>query len=330
MKIAGTVIGLTIASLIVYLGISQVMLVIHHPGLIRAAKTPDVQTSIQSVPVEDTAASVGNKIHALPGNTSYDNYSSEQWALQKMPGLQTRSGGSEILVAVLDTGIDRRHEDLAGKVARSVNFSNSATTFDAIGHGTHIAGIIAAIANNGIGIAGLAPNARLLNVKVADDEGIVWASAAAKGIIWAVDRGAKIINMSLAIPTTTTALEEAVNYAWSRGVVIIAAAGNTGTSVPTYPASCSHVIAVAATDINGSLWEKSNYGDWVSAYAPGVEIYSTLPGNSYGYNSGTSMATAYVTAVATLMLDTVADTDGDGFVNDEITAVLKADFAFSE
>jgi thermitase len=327
VKLAGIVTGLTIASLLVYLGISQVMLAIHHPGLIRAAETPDVQTSIQSVSVEDTAASVGNEIHALPSNTSDDNYSSEQWALQKMPGWQTRSGGSEILVAVLDTGIDRRHEDLAGKVAKSINFSNSATTSDTIGHGTHIAGIIAAIANNGIGIAGLAPNARLLNVKVADDEGMVWASAAAKGIIWAVDRGAKIINMSLAIPTETPALEEAVNYAWSKGVVIIAAAGNTGTSIPTYPASCSNVIAVAATDINNSLWEKSNYGDWVNAYAPGVEIFSTLPGNSYGYKSGTSIATAYATAAAALIFDTVTDANGNGFVNDEVTAALKAAFA---
>jgi subtilisin family serine protease len=231
VKIAGIVVGLAIASLLLCLGISQVMLAIHHSAPVRVAETPDVQTSIQSVPVEDTAASVGNKVHALPSNISDDNYSPEQWALQKMPGLQTRSGGSEILVAVLDTGIDRRHEDLAGKVTKSVNFTTSATASDAIGHGTHIAGIIAANANNSIGIAGLAPNARLLNVKVVDDEGIVWASAVAKGIIWSVDKGAKIINMSLAIPTATPVLEEAVNYAWNKGVVIIAAAGNTGTSM---------------------------------------------------------------------------------------------------
>jgi subtilisin family serine protease len=113
-------------------------------------------------------------------------------------------------------------------------------------------------------------------------------------------------------------------------VVIIAAAGNTGTSVPTYPASCSHVIAVAATDINGALWDRSNHGDWVSAYAPGVEIYSALPGNSYGYKSGTSMATAYVTAVAALTYATVTDVNGDGRLNDEVADVLKTVFAFSE
>jgi thermitase len=233
-------------------------------------------------------------------------------------------------VAVLDTGIDQQHEDLAGKVVGSINFSDSETASDRLGHGTHVAGIIAATAKNGIGIAGAAPNARLLNVKIADDKGMVWASTVAKGIIWAVDNGAKIINMSLAIPAATPALEEAVNYAWSKGVVIIAAAGNTGSSVPTYPASCPNVIAVAATDINGSLWERSNHGDWVSAYAPGAEIYSALPGNSYGYKSGTSMATAYVTAVAALTYSTVTDADGDGLVNDEVTEILKAVFALPQ
>ena len=330
MKIAKIITILVIASLLFCLGASQVMPAIHHPAPVLAAETPGVQPSTQSVPVEDTAASVGSKVDALPSNIPNDSYFNKQWALQKMQGWQTKSGGSEVLIAVLDTGIDQQHEDLAGKVVESVNFTKSATASDALGHGTHIAGIIAATANNGIGIAGFAPNARLLNVKIADDNGMVWASTVAKGIIWAVDNGAKIINMSLAIPAATPALEEAVNYAWSRGVVIIAAAGNTGSSVPTYPASCPNVIAVAATDINGSLWERSNHGDWVSAYAPGAEIYSALPGNSYGYKSGTSMATAYVTAVAALTLSTVTDADGDGLVNDEVTEILKAVFALSE
>ncbi len=256
-----------------------------------------------------------------------DSYVDKQWAIQRIQGLAVGSGNTDgVLVAVLDTGIDQQHEDLAGRIVGSINFSDSQTVSDRLGHGTHVAGIIAATAGNGIGIAGVAPSARLLNVKIADDKGMVWASTVAKGIIWAVDNGAKIINMSLAIPAATPALEEAVNYAWSKGVVIIAAAGNTGSSVPTYPASCPNVIAVAATDINGSLWERSNHGDWVSAYAPGAEIYSALPGNSYGYKSGTSMATAYVTAMAALTYSTTTDINGDGFVNDEVTAVLKAVF----
>jgi len=257
-----------------------------------------------------------------------DSNVDKQWGLQRIQGLVVEpTETKEILVAVLDTGIDQQHPDLVGKVVGSINFSDSQVVTDYLGHGTHIASIIAANGGNNVGIVGAAPNARLLNVKIADDKGMIWASTTAKGIIWAVDNGAEIINMSLAMPAATPALEEAVNYAWSKGVVIIAAAGNTGSSIPTYPASCPNVIAVAATDINGSLWEKSNHGDWVNAYAPGAEIYSALPGNSYGYMSGTSMATAYVTAVAALELPTVTDDDGDGFVNDEVNDVLKTIFA---
>lgn len=257
-----------------------------------------------------------------------DSYVDRQWALQRVQRLVAEpTEAKEVLVAVLDTGIDEQHEDLVGKVVGSANFSDSDTVRDRLGHGTHVAGIIAATVNNGKGIAGAAPNARLLNVKVADDNGMVWASVVAKGIVWAVDNGAGIINMSLAIPAPSPALEEAVHYAWSHGVVIIAAAGNTGSLVPTYPAFFPNVIAVAATDINGDLWEKSNRGDWVDIYAPGAEIYSALPGNEYGYRSGTSMATASVAAVAARIYSAVTDADGDGFVNDEVAEVLKAVFA---
>lgn len=258
---------------------------------------------------------------------SNDSYIDRQWALhriQSLVGGPTDTG--EVLVAVLDTGIDEQHEDLVGCVISSANFSDSDTACDRLGHGTHVAGIIAARVNNGKGIAGAAPNARLLNVKVADDNGMVWASVVARGIKWAVDNGARIINMSLAIPAPSPALEEAVDYAWRHGSVMIAAAGNTGSLVPTYPASYPNVIAVAATDMNGNLWERSNRGDWVDVYAPGAEIYSALPGNDYRYKSGTSMATAYVTAVAARVYSVVTDADGDGLINDEVAEVLKAVF----
>jgi len=266
---------------------------------------------------------------ALPN----DPYVEKQWALAQIQigelwGATT--SGAEILVAVLDTGIDKSHEDLIGKVVAEVNFTDSPVAGDVYGHGTHVAGIIAAATNNGIGVAGIAPNVRLLNVKVADDNGVVWPSAVAEGIIWAVDNGAKIINMSLVIPTSSPALEQAIDYAWSRGVLLVAGAGNGIKSIPMYPAYYAEVIAVAAADVDGNLWSKSNYGDWVDVYAPGVEIYSTLPGNQYGYQSGTSMATAYVSAVAALALNTVTDTNGNGFVNDEVVALLTTLFAMPE
>ena len=243
-----------------------------------------------------------------PDATYYDKHR----GFGEVTALLTASTNAEVLIAILDTGIDEKHEDLAGRVIASINFSGSRTASDVNGHGTHVAGII----------AGIAFNARLMNVKVADDNGVVWSSTVARGIIWAVDNGAKVINMSLVIPTPSPALEQAVDYAWGKGVVLVAGAGNNIKSIPVYPAFYPEVIAVAATDVDGNLWSESNYGDWVDAYAPGVEICSTLPGNNYGYWSGTSMATAYVSAVAASALTTVTDTDGDGFVNDEVSGLL--------
>lgn len=322
MKAARIITTLAMAAILVCLGIWNVV-----PA---AAEIGSIQSAVQSVATETTKTSEGEKAGTVQGNALNDKYFSEQWALGRIQGWQTAAGGSEVLIAVLDTGIDTKHEDLAGKVVKSVNFSKSATASDVVGHGTHIAGIIAATANNEIGVAGLAPNVRLLNVKIGDDKGMVWASAVAKGIVWAVDNGAKIINMSLAVPNSTPALEEAVAYAASKDVVLIAAAGNSGSSVPMYPASCPNVIAVAATDSDGERWEKSNYGDWVDVYAPGAEIISTHPGNTYGYRSGTSMATAYATAAAALLLDNVSDANGNGFVSDEVAGKLKAAFALPQ
>lgn len=272
-------------------------------------------------------AEVGQTSGAVISVTN-DTHVGRQWALQRIRGLIVEpTEAKEVLVAVLDTGIDDQHEDLAGKVVGSVNLTDSDAVCDRFGHGTHVAGIIAAEVNNGKGIAGAAPNARLLNVKVADDDGHVKASVAARGIIWAVDNGARVINMSLVIPASTPALKEAVDYAWSRGVVIVAAAGNTGSQMPTYPASFPDVVAVGATGMSGDLWEKSNRGDWVDVYAPGTEIFSALPGNGYGYKSGTSMATAYVSAIAARIYSVVTDADGDGLVNDEVAEMLKWVFA---
>ena len=167
----------------------------------------------------------------------------------------------DVLIAILDTGIDKTHIDLAGQVIASVNFTQSPTVDDIDGHGTHIAGIIGAIANNGAGIAGLAYNCSLMNVKVADDRGFVDAEVVAEGIVWAVDNGAKVINMSLTLTEPTQALEDAVDYAWSKGAILVAAAGNNGSLTPMYPAYYANCLAVTATNSNDLLALLSNYGD---------------------------------------------------------------------
>lgn len=290
------------------------------------------QGSIQSAPpaIDKPINEASGEVQGQPAYATNDVHSEKQWALQRAQDWQANLGDTQVVVAILDTGIDASHEDLNYKVVDGMNLTKSPTAADVQGHGTHIAGIIAATVNNEIGIAGVAPNARLLNVKVADDNGMVWPSTMAKGIIWATDNGAKIINLSMVVPTESAAIEEAVNYAWGKGVVLIAAAGNGIKSVPTFPAYYSKVIAVAATDEKDNLWEDSNFGEWVDVYAPGVEMYSTLPGNKYGYKSGTSMATAYISGIAVLVYDNVTDVDGDGFVNDEVTTALKAAFALQQ
>jgi thermitase len=333
MKAARVIIALVIAIfLTVGLGASPILLAGSPETSAQTTKLYLEQPIGQTAALEESEASA--RIIEEKGTpkaySSNDPYLSKQWALNEIPALSTNGDNTEVLVAILDTGIDEKHEDLAGRVVASINLTDSQTTSDVNGHGTHVAGIIAAITNNGIGIASIDPNIRLLNVKVADDNGLVWASNLAKGIVWAVDNGAKVINMSLVIPTSSPNLEQAIHYAWSKGVVLVAGAGNGIKSIPVYPAYYPEVIAVAATDVDGNLWSKSNYGDWVRAYAPGVEIYSTLPGNHYGYQSGTSMATAYVSAEAAAALATVTDTNGDGRVNDEVVALLTTLFARSK
>ncbi|MCK4722536.1 MAG: S8 family serine peptidase, partial [Dehalococcoidia bacterium] len=202
-------------------------------------------------------------------------------------------------------------------------FTQSPTVDDLNGHGTHIAGIIGAIANNGIGIDGLAYNCSLLNVKVANDKGLCDAATVAEGIVWAVDNGAKVINLSLTFTKPDQALEDAVDYAWSKGAILVGAAGNDGGSTPIYPAYYANCLAVTATNSDDLLVQLAKYGDWVDVAAPGANIYSTLPNNSYGYKSGTSMATACAAGMAGLLFDVVPDANGNGRLNDEVRYTIE-------
>jgi thermitase len=239
-----------------------------------------------------------------------DAYLVDRWGIGKIEAPQAweiTRGDESVMVAVLDTGIDEGNPDLANRVVAEVNFSNSATSDDLHGHGTHMAGTIAVIA----------PECRLMNVKVADDRGKCEPSVVASGIIWAVDHGAEVINLSLAMKASRD-LEEAVNYAWSRGAILIAAAGNKGTSEPSYPAYYENCLAVAGTNENDTLALLSSYGDWVDVAAPGFNIYSELPENQYGYKTGTSAAGAHVSGVAALVFSVAEDADGNGALNDEV------------
>jgi thermitase len=257
---------------------------------------------------------------------SNDDYSGRQWAIPKIMAPQAwdvTSGQSNVIIAVLDTGIDDKQEDLVGKVIAKVNFTDSPTTEDVYGHGTHIAGIIAAQAVIGTGMVGLAPDCRLMNVKVADDQGRFDSDVAAKGVRWAVDHGAVVINMSLVSTEPSPSLEEAINYAWNKGAVVVAAAGNLVGNKIVYPAYYLNCIAVAATDNDDHVASWSSQGDWVDVAAPGVDIYSTLPDNKYSYKSGTSMAAAHVSGLAGLLFTLEKDRNNDGLINDEVRAAIE-------
>jgi len=221
-------------------------------------------------------------------------------------------GDPGVAIAILDTGIDQSHPDLVGKVTKNVNFSTSRTVDDKYGHGTHVAGSAAAVTSNGIGVAGTCPKCTLYNVKVLNDSGSGSWSGIAKGIRWAADNGAKVISMSLGGSIGSSTLKSAVDYAWGKKVVVVAAAGNDGWSLPSYPAYYANAIAVAATDSSDLKASWSNYGkSWVDVAAPGVSILSTAPdhtntiwgstGAQYGTISGTSMATPHVAGLAGLV-----------------------------
>ena len=236
-----------------------------------------------------------------------DPQTSQQYNLGKMslPQAWNTARGDGVVIAVLDTGADLAHPDLSAKfVSRGRDFVNGDDdASDDHGHGTHVSGIAAAATNNGVGIAGVGYNARLLPVKVLSASGQGDTARIAQAIDWASQQaGVKVINMSLGCQCPSPAyLTEAVANARARGVVVIAAAGNDGTSSPASPASAPGVIGVGATDSADRRTSFSNYGVNAKLAAPGLNIYSTLRGGSYGTMSGTSMASPNVAGVAALV-----------------------------
>ena len=249
-----------------------------------------------------------------------------QWDMAKIQASgawDVTTGSPGISVAILDTGIDLSHPDLQGKVVASVNFSDSSTVSDLNGHGTHVAGIIGAATNNSTGIAGLGYNTSVMNVKVMGDNGTGSFFAVAQGVVWATDHGAIVVNMSLGAQFGNATLEDAIDYAWSKGVVIVAAAGNENSSTPFYPAAYQNVVAVASTDMFDKLAPSSDFGDWVDVAAPGGNIYSTLPNNRYASLSGTSVASPHVAGLAALVFTRATDSDADGLLNDEVRLCIE-------
>lgn len=239
------------------------------------------------------------ELFAVPNDPQFG----QQWGLSKIKAPEawnTTQGSNTILVAIVDTGIDANHPDISSQVVKRVNFTTEADT-DLNGHGTHVGGIVSAITNNGIGVAGTAYNTKLMSVKVATAIGGGNLSHVANGITWAADNGASVINLSLGLPFNLSTFRSAVDYAHNKGVVVVAAAGNSGSQATYYPAAYPNAIAVGGTNTNDSRASISTYGTWVDIAAPADNIFSTTMNGGYGNITGTSMSSAFVSGVAALL-----------------------------
>lgn len=238
----------------------------------------------------------------VPNDALYSEYQWNLPSIETEKGWNVSKGDDQVIIAVLDTGVQNNHPDLKGKIITGVNLINEeAEPDDDVGHGTHVSGIIGATVNNGEGVAGLSWYNKIMPIKVLDSSGAGSTYAVAQGIIWAVDHGAKVINMSLGNYAEAEFLHDAIKYAYDRDVVMIAASGNDNTDRPGYPAAYPEVFAVAATNSNKEKASFSNYGDYIDVAAPGDSIASTYPGSQYAALSGTSMASPHVAALAGLI-----------------------------
>jgi thermitase len=217
------------------------------------------------------------------------------------------TGITDVIVAVVDSGVSFTHPEFTGRLLPGYDFvNNDGDPSDDQGHGTHVTGIIAAAMNNNLGSTGIAPGVRVLPVKVLNASNAGTWAGIANGITYAVNNGAKVINLSLGGSTTALALQNAIQYAYDHRVFVAVAAGNDQTSTAYYPAAYPQTMAVMATDNYDQRWTLSNYGASVDIGAPGFAIYSTYwrstDPHSFEYLSGTSMATPHVAALAALLL----------------------------
>lgn len=271
---------------------------------------------------------------AVPNDSLYRNqwaYVSSTASINGPAAWDIHTGSGRTIVAVIDTGVDYNHPDLAGNMWRNTNeiegngidddgngfvddiygynfVSNNGNPMDGHGHGTHVAGIIGATGNNGTGVTGVNWNVQIMALRFLDNSGRGSTSNALRALNYAVQMGATISNNSWTSSVYDSMLETGIRNAGYAGHIYVAAAGNNGKNIDTskvYPASYNldNVVVVAGLDSTNRLANWSNFGTTVDIAAPGASIYSTLPGNRYGYLSGTSMATPFVTGALALVRD---------------------------
>lgn len=269
----------------------------HHAGILR---------------IEDDAV-----VYALGKPTPSQPAEVLPWGVNRIDAdlVWSATTGDSVKVAVVDTGIDLSHPDLSANIKGGYNAINSLKSAnDDNGHGTHVAGIIAAL-DNAVGVIGVVPQADLYAVKVLSRTGSGYVSDIIEGLDWAIANGMQVVNMSLGTSVDVQSFHDAIVRTYQAGVVLVAAAGNAYGGAVTYPARYPEVVAVSSTDSADNIASFSSVGPEVDLAAPGASIYSTYKGSTYATMSGTSMASPHVAGAAALVLTTsvgVYDMDADG------------------
>jgi subtilisin family serine protease len=301
---------------------------------IERSRVPELGLHVLEVP-EDAADAIGQSLRATglfdfvepdyyaeTGSTPNDPSYRSQWHLSRIASSDAwtlGTGSPAVVVAVLDSGVYAGHPDLESKLVPGWNFVKSnGDTSDVTGHGTSVAGTVAAATNNGIGVAGVSWGSLVMPLVVVDQNSFAAYSDIAAAIQYAVEHKARVINISIGGTGQSSALQSAVDYAWNHGALVFAAAMNNSVSTPYYPAACAHAIAVSGTDESDRLAAFSNFGSWVTLSAPGTDILTTMNGGGYGFVNGTSFAAPIAAGVAALVLAA-----RPGLTNQEALSILK-------
>jgi subtilisin family serine protease len=262
----------------------------------------DEVTAMQALKKDRRLKYVELDMAVAPSVSVNDPSYSSSWALPKIqtPSAWDISKGSGVVIAILDTGVDGSHPDLAANMVPGWNmYDNNADTSDVHGHGTSVSGTAAMVGNNSAGSAGVAWGAKIMPVRISAPDGYGYFSTIAQGINWAADNGAKVANVSFGVSGSST-VQSAAQYMRSKGGVVVAAAGNSG--VLESIAAHDSILSVSATDSNDARASWSSYGSYVDLAAPGVSIYATTRGGGYANVSGTSFASPIAAATAALMM----------------------------
>ena len=239
---------------------------------------------------------------AIPNDPTY----ASQWHLPKIAAPQAwdiSTGSVSVDIAIIDSGVDPTHPDLAGKLIPGYNFLLGNTdTHDVQGHGTAVAGTAGAISNNAKGVSGVAWQNQIMPLVVLDATDYASYANIAQAITYAADHGVRIINVSIGGSSSSSTLQNAVTYAWNKGALVFVSAMNNNTNIPYYPAACTNAIAVASTNSADAKASFSNYGSWITLTAPGEYIYTTNNGGGYGAWNGTSFSSPMTAGLAALIL----------------------------